>query len=38
MSAGFDQVKNMVFQTMGRERPELYAEVAKFLEDKKTSD
>lgn len=36
-SAGFEQIKSMVFQTMARERPELYSEVAKFLEDKMSS-
>jgi len=35
MSAGFEQVKGMVFETMARERPELYAEVAAFLEQKR---
>lgn len=38
MSAGFEQVKSMVFETMGRERPELYSEVSKFLEEKAKSD
>lgn len=35
MSAGFEQVKGMVFEAMSRERPELYAEVAAFLEQKR---
>ena len=35
MTAGFEQVKAMVFDAMARERPDLYAEVAKFLEEKK---
>ena len=35
LSAGFEQVKSMVFEAMARERPELYSEVAKFLEEKK---
>ena len=35
MSAGFEQVKGMVFEAMSRERPELYAEVAEFLEQKR---
>ena len=36
MSAGFEQVKGMVFEAMSRERPELYAEVAEFLEQKRS--
>lgn len=35
MSAGFDQVKSMVFEAMARERPELYSKVAKFLDEKR---
>lgn len=35
MLAGFEQVKGMVFEAMSRERPELYAEVAAFLEQKR---
>lgn len=37
LTAGYEQVKSMVFQVMGRERPELYSEVVRFLEEKNTS-
>ncbi len=35
MDAGFEQVKTMVFEAMAKERPELYADVAKFLDEKR---
>lgn len=36
MSAGYEQVKTMVFEAMAKERPDLYKDVAKFLEDKRS--
>lgn len=35
LNAGFEQVKSMVFEAMARERPDLYKDVAKFLEEKR---
>lgn len=34
LSAGFEQVKTLVFEAMAKERPELYEEVRKYLKDK----
>jgi hypothetical protein len=31
LDAGYEQVKTLVFEAMAKERPELYAEVSKFL-------
>ena len=36
LNAGFEQVKSMVFEAMARERPDLYKDVAKFLEEKRS--
>lgn len=36
LNAGFEQVKTMVFEAMARERPDLYKDVAKFLEEKRS--
>jgi hypothetical protein len=36
LSAGFEQVKSMVFEAMAKERPELYKDVAEFLEEKRS--
>jgi Protein of unknown function (DUF3486). len=33
LEAGFEQVKTLVFESMAKERPDLYAEVSKFLSD-----
>ena len=33
--AGLDAVRTLVFQAMAKERPDLYAEVTKFLAAKK---
>lgn len=38
LNAGFEQVKSMVFEAMAKERPELYRDVAKFLDEKKRSE
>lgn len=35
LSAGFEQVKSMVFEAMAREKPELYKAVSKFLDEKR---
>lgn len=35
LNAGFEQVKSMVFEAMARERPDLYKDVAKYLEEKR---
>lgn len=34
MEIGFDQVKAMVFEAMAKEKPELYAQVARYLNEK----
>lgn len=36
LNAGFEQVKTMVFEAMAKERPDLYKDVAKFLEQKRS--
>ena len=36
LSAGFEQVKGMVFEAMAKERPDLYKDVAKFLDEKRS--
>lgn len=36
LSAGFEQVKGMVFEAMAKERPDLYKNVAKFLDEKRS--
>ncbi|MGN0601278.1 MAG: phage protein Gp27 family protein [Oscillospiraceae bacterium] len=36
LSAGFEQVKTMVFEAMAKERPDLYADVAQFLNQKRS--
>lgn len=36
MNAGYEQVKTLVFEAMAKEKPELYEQVSKFLEDKKS--
>ena len=38
LSAGFEQVKTMVFEAMARERPDLYKEVAGFLSQKRSEN
>lgn len=38
LNAGFEQVKTMVFEAMAKERPDLYKDVAKFLEEKRSEN
>lgn len=38
LSAGFEQVKTMVFEAMAKERPDLYKEVAGFLNKKRSEN
>lgn len=38
LSAGFEQVKTMVFEAMAKERPDLYKEVAGFLNEKRSKN
>ena len=38
LSAGFEQVKTMVFEAMANERPDLYKEVAGFLNKKRSEN
>lgn len=38
MSTGFDQVKGMLFESLATERPELYAELTRFLKSKEVAE